>query len=97
MGGQLKNKYGDAFIRGNNGASRLLNKKFCRHYASLYKSSGGCSALHQHSEVLRRRGPGNWLLNCFVYVFVCRVATVQRSVDDIHMKGFVLYFFSIAE
>lgn len=45
---QLKNKYGDAFIRGNNGETAfLLNLLVCLmlNFASLF-----ASALHQHHK-----------------------------------------------
>ena len=63
VNGQLKNKYGDAFIRGNNGEHLLRQTSWqeCLDCCNSDHLLLHCSAVHQHSEELRQ-----WRLQLFL-------------------------------
>ena len=71
VNGQLKNKYGDAFIRGNNGEHSLRQTgwRTCLTCCDSDHLLLHCSAVHQHSEELRQ-----WHIQLFLRLQRCEVA-----------------------
>ena len=48
VNGQLKNKYGDAFIRGNNGRSQPISA-LPEHFSTVHTFLLAFSSIHQHN------------------------------------------------